>query len=998
MAREEGFRIKSYHSDNGIFACPEFKQHCSSQKQKYNFGAVGAKHQNGIAERNIKTVAQWARANMLHLATLWPEYANAKYWPQAIDYAVWVFNRLPNMESGISPNEIWSSVRSPSEEISRSHVFGCPVYVLDASLQDGKKIPKWNPRARLGLFLGFSDLHSSLVPMVLNVSTGFISPQFHVIFDDKFETVHSLPLDQPLDKQWADIFKLGRECFLDIDYDESDRPLLPSLSDLIKEYNAAKELQKASAPTVSVDFEPVDISAYQPSNQPPITDLKPTPTQRTNQLINPTEIPLQDPPTDLPRNIVPGGDGYENERAQENVAPGGAAVPINNIPFAPGGAAVPINNVPVAPDRPKRNNVGTYKDGPAVIRKFPIDGEAYDFSFANVEEWEHPVPAVANRGRITDYHPNQKLERGYLAECFLLQDNWFEDPTCLAAVNSNLVLDSWEMNEYYFNDIPDPRVLEARTSKTSKYNEDNPSFDTATRGPFQAQFWQAMRLEFKTLTEDFDCWEYVPNPGKNVLPSTWAFKIKRYPDGRVKKFKARFCARGDRQQEGIDYFETWAPVVQWSTVRIVMTLAVKLNLISVQCDITAAFIHGRVPPTETIYVHQPRGFNRGNGDEVLRLKRTLYGLKQSPRYFFQYISERLIKQNLRASEFDPCLFMNESLIVIVYVDDILIYGRNEAEIDNLIERLKHEDIALHKEGTAEGYLGVDIQRDGENITLKQEGLTKRIIEALGLNSKYSTPVDTPAETGALGRDVDGKEASGTINYASVVGMLLYLGHSRPDISFATHQCARYNHSPKQSHEEALKRIGRYLKGTLQKGLILNPSHSLKIDCYPDADFAGLWTRDDKQDPHCVRSRTGYVICVSNCPVLWKSKLQSEIALSTMEAEYVALSTSCRDLFPLIDITKELCETIKVDMNTDTKMHIKIHEDNVGALTLGKLEPRRMTPRSKHYAVKYHWFREHIGPRNIQLVKISSNEQLGDLFTKGLSRVLFQGLRKKLMGW
>jgi hypothetical protein len=199
----------------------------------------------------------------------------------------------------------------------------------------------------------------------------------------------------------------------------------------------------------------------------------------------------------------------------------------------------------------------------------------------------------------------------------------------MAAINSNLVLDSWNTDEYYFNEVSDPCVLEARTTK-SKYNKDNPSFDTATRGPFQAQFWQAMRIEFKTLTEEFDCWEYVPNPGTHVLPSTWAFKIKRYPDGRVKKFKARFCARGDRQQEGIDYFETWAPVVQWSTVRIVMTLAVKLNLISVQCDITAAFIHGCVPPTETIYVHQPRGFHRGNGDEVLRLKRTLYGLKQSP--------------------------------------------------------------------------------------------------------------------------------------------------------------------------------------------------------------------------------------------------------------------------------------------------------------------------------------------------------------------------------
>ena len=232
----------------------------------------------------------------------------------------------------------------------------------------------------------------------------------------------------------------------------------------------------------------------------------------------------------------------------------------------------------------------------------------------------------------------------------------------------------------------------------------------------------------------------------------------------------------------------------------------------------------------------------------------------------------------------------------------------------------------------------------------------------------------------------------------MVGMLLYLGHTCPDISFVTHQCARFTHSPKQSHKVALKRIGRYLKGTLKEGLILKPTEKLKIDCYPDADFAGLWTRDDKQDPHCVRSRTGYVICLFDCPVLWKSKLQTEIALSTMEAEYVALSTACRDLFPLIDLTNELSNALKITTQSETKMHIKIHENNVGALTLGELEPRRMTPRSKHYAVKYHWFREHIGPRNIQLVKISSGDQLGDLFTKGLSRILFQGLRKRLMGW
>ncbi len=299
------------------------------------------------------------------------------------------------------------------------------------------------------------------------------------------------------------------------------------------------------------------------------------------------------------------------------------------------------------------------------------------------------------------------------------------------------------MDGINFNKIVDQRIPEARrATKGSKYNKDNPLFDTATQGPFQAEFWQAMQLELHTLMKEFDCWNYVPNPGKNVLPNTWAFKIKRYPDGRVKQFKAQFFAQGDRQKEGIDYFETWVPVVMWSTVCIVMVPAAKLNLISVQCDITAAFIHGRVPSTETIYIHQPRGFHRGNGDKVSHLKRTLYGLKHSPRYFFEYLSERLIKLGLTPSKYDPCLFMNKTLIIIIYVNDILIYGHNETDIDEPIEKLKKKDVALHKEGTAEGYLGVDIKRKGSLITLQQKGLTQRIIEALGLDSKYSTPIDT----------------------------------------------------------------------------------------------------------------------------------------------------------------------------------------------------------------------------------------------------------------
>jgi hypothetical protein len=185
---------------------------------------------------------------------------------------------------------------------------------------------------------------------------------------------------------------------------------------------------------------------------------------------------------------------------------------------------------------------------------------------------------------------------------------------------------------------------------------------------------------------------------------------------------------------------------------------------------------------------------------------------------------------------------------------------------------------------------------------------------------------------------------------------------------------------------------------MTRGLILRPSNELKIDCYPDADFAGLWTRDKVDDPHCVRSWTGYIICISDCPVLWTSKLQSEIALLIMEAEYVALSSSCCDLFPLIDITQEICSALLLTPPATAQMHIKIHEDNVGALILSQLEPWHMTPQSKQYAVKYHWFCEHLPPRRIQLVKIATNDQLGDLFIKGLVKDFFAYLQKMLMGW
>ena len=159
----------------------------------------------------------------------------------------------------------------------------------------------------------------------------------------------------------------------------------------------------------------------------------------------------------------------------------------------------------------------------------------------------------------------------------------------------------------------------------------------------------------------------------------------------------------------------------------------------------------------------------------------------------------------------------------------------------------------------------------------------------------------------------------------------------------------------------------------------------------------MYGHERPDDPACVKSRTGYVITFAGCPVVWQSKLQTETALSTMEAEVVALSHSCRVLLPLIDVAKQLTRAVGKDLN-ETNMQVSIHEDNAGALILAKTLPPGFTPRSKHYAVKTIWFREQIVRRGIKLCKIDTKEQLGDLFTKGLPLATFVYLRGLLMGW
>jgi histone deacetylase 1/2 len=539
--------------------------------------------------------------------------------------------------------------------------------------------------------------------------------------------------------------------------------------------------------------------------------------------------------------------------------------------------------------------------------------------------------------------------------------------------------------------------------KANKSNPDSPNYNEAMNGPHAEAFMEAMNEEIRSL-EEHSTWTIMRRSalpeGANILPGTWVFKIKRYPDGRFRKTKARFCVRGDKQIEGIDYSDKYAPVVSWSTVRLLLCLRISNGWKTRQVDFSNAFVQAELK--EDVYVSLPARFAgpRGEGNDVavMKLNRSLYGLVQAPLYWYNHLKDSLGQIGFKPSGLDACLFYGNGMIVLVYVDDCLFFGPDQDKIDEVIANLRNNGLTLTVEADdAYAFLGVDVRPNEEGgYTMTQDGLTNKVLRTVSMGTLNSKA--TPADASPLGSDGEGEPFSEGWGYASVVGMLLYLSSdSRPDIQFAVHQCARFTHNPKKSHAAAIKRICRYLQATKGKGLEFTPTKKMELDCYVDADFAGLWKHESDQDPVCVKSRTGYVITLGGCPVIWVSKLQTEIALSTLEAEYIALSSSMRDLVPMRRLLFEIGEKLKLDFVKPAMIHSTIFEDNNGALGLAKAP--KLTPRTKHIAVKYHWFKDQIGEeKGFIIEKVESRDQKADIFTKGLPSILFAHVRKLLMGW
>ena len=260
------------------------------------------------------------------------------------------------------------------------------------------------------------------------------------------------------------------------------------------------------------------------------------------------------------------------------------------------------------------------------------------------------------------------------------------------------------------------------------------------------------------------------------------------------------------------------------------------------------------------------------------------------------------------------------------------------------------------------------------------------------SARDNVPVGFPL----LNKDTDGPSWKAHWKYCGLIGMLGYLqGTSCPDISMPTHQCARFNNDPKLSHERAVKKIVRYLLDSRDKGIIFKPDLSKGLECFVDADFAGGWKDGDHSAPESVLSRTGYVIMYAGCPITWGSRMQTDIALSTTESEYIALSTALSEVIPVIQLMKEIASMFGL-LTHKPVFKCKVWEDNDSCITVSKAP--KFTPCTKHIAIKYHHFRSFVSDGTIVIHPIDTSEQLADMLTKPLKEQSFCYLRKGLMGW
>ncbi|CAJ2657372.1 unnamed protein product [Trifolium pratense] len=489
---------------------------------------------------------------------------------------------------------------------------------------------------------------------------------------------------------------------------------------------------------------------------------------------------------------------------------------------------------------------------------------------------------------------------------------------------------------------------------------------------------QAMDLEMEALDKN-NTWELVSLPnGKKPVGCKWVYTVKYKADGSIERYKARLVAKGFTQTYGIDYSETFAPVAKMNTVRVILSLAANYNWNLQQFDVKNAFLHGELE--EEIYMDVPPGYREDIAtNTVCKLKKALYGLKQSPRAWFGRFTKVMVGLGFKQSQGDHTLFVKHSksgevTVLLVYVDDIIVTGDNEEEQQMLSQHLAKE-FEIKTLGKLKYFLGIEVAHSKKGIFISQQKYITDLLQETGKTAcnPACTPIDPNIKLGNAEEDV----AVNKERYQRLVGKLIYLSHTRPDVAFAVSLVSQFMHQPKEIHLQAALRIVQYLKGTPGRGILFERNGSVGLEAYTDADYAGSIV--DR------RSTTGYCTFLGGNLVTWKSKKQSVVSRSSAEAEFRAMAQGICELLWL----KSILEDLRIKSDEPMKLYC----DNKSAISIAHNPVQH--DRTKHIEVDRHFIKEKLDSGLICTPYVSSQGNLADLLTKGLNGNNFERIVSKL---
>lgn len=494
----------------------------------------------------------------------------------------------------------------------------------------------------------------------------------------------------------------------------------------------------------------------------------------------------------------------------------------------------------------------------------------------------------------------------------------------------------------------------------------------------QDKKWLSAMKEELSMIEKNHTWLLVPRPSnRKVIGVKWVFRTKLNVDGSVNKQKARLVVKGYAQVFGVDFSETFAPVARLDTIRLLLAVAAQKGWKVFQLDVKSAFLNGFLK--EEIFVEQPDGFVvQGQEDKVYLLKKALYGLKQAPRAWYSRIDDHLISLGFNKSLSEATLYVRSEdtniIIVSVYVDDLLITGNNQELIDEFKSEMLKE-FEMTDLGLMTYFLGLEVRQQENEIFISQRKYAKEILKKFHMESCKAT--ETPMQAKVKFCKNDGSAKVDENLYRSLIGCLMYLTASRPDIVQAVSLLSKFMHCASEEHMQAAKRILRYVKGTVDYEIKYAISDQFQLVGYSDSDWAG--SVDD------MKSTTGFCFSLGSGVINWCSKKQEIIAQSTAEAEFIAATAAANQAIWLRKILQDLC--LKQQEST------QIFVDNQAAISISS-NPT-FHGKTKHFKIKFYFLREIQKEGEVSLIYCRSEDQIADVFTKALPRIRFEELKVKM---